>query len=322
MPVVLSQHFSPNDRIYEDAEGSVYHYPRQYFSRIRPYDSFVYYRPLGKSQPRPDSKYYFGYGMLGLPYTDPNRQDHRFVDLIRYQPFRNLVPLRDPLGNYYETGTPTQLPTQAAVRQIGELDFLRILAAAGVAQVGISQMPNTEEIVASAYHGPPIAMPTDDLREISAIPGGTGYKPNTDHVIDAYESAALQERARADHQGVLSLILNRVHRVSGQCWYNNNIDLFVRVGDSQYLVEAKSLVNPSRAVDRMRYGIGQLADYDARYQSKVGPFSKVLAFGRPPDRDTSWVATVLDRVDVAFIAAERGNIVPLNDHARSIDLFR
>ena len=52
MPVILSQHFSPADRIYADAEGSLYHYPRQYFTRIKPYDTFVYYRPLGESAHR------------------------------------------------------------------------------------------------------------------------------------------------------------------------------------------------------------------------------------------------------------------------------
>jgi len=322
MPVVLSQHFSPHDRVYEDAEGSVYHYPRQYFTRIRPYDSFVYYRPLGKSRERDDSKHYFGCGMLGLPYPDPHRPDHRFVDLVRYQSFPHLVPLKDPLGNYYETGTPTQLATQSAVRQIGELDFLRILAAAGVAQLGVSQMPSTEAVVESSYAGPPIAAPTDELREIRAIPGGTGYRPHGDRVLDVYESAALQERARADHQRVLKLIAAKTLALGGRCWYNNNIDLFVQVGPSRLLVEAKSLVNPTRAVDRMRYGIGQLADYCVRYEHKVAGATKVLAFGRPPDHETSWVATVLDRTNVAFVAAVENEIVPLNDLAREIALLR
>jgi len=52
MPVVLMQHFSPGDRVYLDVETSLYHYPRQYFSRVLPYDQFVYYRPLGKSRRR------------------------------------------------------------------------------------------------------------------------------------------------------------------------------------------------------------------------------------------------------------------------------
>lgn len=71
MPVILTQHFSANDRPYEDAEMSLYHYPRVYFSRVAAYDRFVYYRPLGKSERRPDSMRYFGYGVLGVPFDDP-----------------------------------------------------------------------------------------------------------------------------------------------------------------------------------------------------------------------------------------------------------
>ena len=41
MPVILTQHYSPSDRIYQDAEYSLYHYPKQYFSRIRPGDRFI-----------------------------------------------------------------------------------------------------------------------------------------------------------------------------------------------------------------------------------------------------------------------------------------
>ena len=53
MPVILTQHFSPSDRVYEDAEFSLYHFPRIYFSRVRPYDRFIYYRPLGKRKRAP-----------------------------------------------------------------------------------------------------------------------------------------------------------------------------------------------------------------------------------------------------------------------------
>jgi hypothetical protein len=322
MPVVLSQHFLPSDHVYADAEGSLYHYPRAYFSRIKAYDYFVYYRPLGESAQRRDSKTYFGYGLLGEPFPDVDRADHRFVQLLKYEPFPNLVPLKDQLGNYYETGTPTPLPAQAAVRAISEIAFHRILAAAGTAVTGVSRLQSTDEIAAAPYVGPAISYPKDVLRAMQAVPPGAGYRPQGDRVIDVYESAALQERARADHQRMLKLILERAHETGATCSYNNNVDLLVSNGDSKILVEAKSLNNPARAVDRMRYGLGQLADYAYRYRSDFGIPIRLLAFGRPPEKDASWVAGVLEDANVAFVAADGDRLVPLNDSARSISILR
>ena len=322
MPVILSQHFSPAFRIYADAEGSLYHYPRQYFTRIRPYDSFVYYRPLGASIERPDSKHYFGFGVLGTPFPDVEKADHRFVPIIKYERFRNLVPLRDPLGNYYETGTPKALPAQSAVRTIGEIDFYRILAAAGVASTGVATIPSTEEVAAVAYAGRPISYPKDELRIARIIPPGAGYRPHGDQVLDVFESAALQERARADHQRVLKMIAGAVHERGGTCSYNNNIDLFATTNAQPTLIEAKSINDASKIVDRMRYGIGQLTDYGVRYKAEVGKAVRVLAFGRPPDRDTSWVGAVLQEADIAFVAAQDDRIIPLNDRANDLRFLR
>ena len=70
--------------------------PASIFSRITPYDRFIYYRPHGKRAPRPDSSHYFGHGVLGVPFDDLDDSTHRFVPLIRCEPFANLVSLRDP----------------------------------------------------------------------------------------------------------------------------------------------------------------------------------------------------------------------------------
>ena len=91
MPVILSQIFSPTDRVYKDAEWSLYHYPRQYFTRVLPYDRFIYYRPHGKRAPRPDSSHYFGHGVLGQPHEDPFDTNQRYVPVIRSEPFMYLV---------------------------------------------------------------------------------------------------------------------------------------------------------------------------------------------------------------------------------------
>ncbi len=77
MPVVLSQHFLSSDRRYQDAEFSLYHYPKVYFSRVQAYDRFIYYRPLGESRPRHDSRQYFGFGRLGHLMVTPSSTSSR-----------------------------------------------------------------------------------------------------------------------------------------------------------------------------------------------------------------------------------------------------
>jgi hypothetical protein len=322
MPVILTQHFSPGDRVYEDAEYSLYHYPKIYFSRVRPFDRFIYYRPLGKFAPRPDSKCYFGHGVLGEFFDDPIRKDHRFVNIIKGEQFRLLVPIIDQWSHYFETETARLPQFASSVRDISETAYYKILAAADASSATLSLLPSTEsleDIVAAAGLAVP---PRDHFREISAIPPGAGYVPSGNTFLNVYESAALQERAREDHQLVLSVIQKEVHRRGGVTWYNNNVDLFARVGEERMLIEAKSLNSFRDTVHRMRYGIGQLADYAYRYQDELGDAKKVLAFAHAPSRDTAWVSAVLDQERTAFISASDSGIEALNEQARRLPFFR
>jgi hypothetical protein len=320
MPVILTQHYSASDRVYEDAEFSLYHYPRVYFSRVEAYDRFIYYRPLGKSVRRPDSLHYFGHGILGRPYEDWQRSDHRYVDLIKAEPFRRLVPLRDLRNTFYETETEVGPQFQAAVRRLSEVAYHRILAAADVVSSSLERLQSTEAVSALLLPSA-VSAPKDAFRTIVDIPPGAGYVPH-DTIVDVYESAALQERARADHQRVLSVISELVHATGGTCSYNNNVDLLAHHGELRTLIEAKSLNDLRDAVDRMRYGIGQLADYSFRYRAELQGAQSVLAFGRPPDRQTEWIADVLQANAVAFVALDGARVVPLNEPARTLPFFR
>lgn len=317
MPVILTQHYSSDDRIYDDVEYALYHYPRQYFSRINPYDRFIYYRPLGKSARRADSKRYFGHGVLGQWSPDPLRVDHRYVALKQAEPFPKLVPMYSANGEYYETESGAPPPFQSAVRSITETAYWKILAAANVKASGIPLIPDTELIA----YSPLISLPKDNLRAIRDIPPGAGYKPHGDTRPNVFESAALQERARADHQTVLRLVQERVLARGGATWYNNNIDLYARVGETRMLIEAKSLTDTRASVDRMRYGIGQLADYEFRYRTELEGPQKVLAFGSPPDAQTLWIGSVLEDQRIAFIANRYGKLVAMNQIAESLPLF-
>lgn len=318
MPLVLSQHFLSADRPYQDVEGALYHYPRQYFGRVKPFASFVYYRPGGGSVRRADERSYFGHGVLGVPYADPNDDRLRFADVIQYEPFPEVVRLRDPLGNYYETGTPAVPQGQSAVREINDVAYHRILAAAGAAMTGVSLLPSTLRLKHDVV---PSGWPKDGFREIERVPPGAGYVPRSGNPPNIYEAAALQERAREDHQRVLGLIVRETRAKGGTCLYNNNVDLLAKLGDDRLLVEAKSLNDLRDAVDRMRYGMGQLLDYGVRYRAEIEAAKPMLVFGRAPASDAEWIADVLQANGVAFACGMGDALLPLNDHARQSRLF-
>ncbi len=119
----------------------------------------------------------------------------------------------------------------------------------------------------------------------------------------------------------MKVIQTEVHRLGGTTWYNNNVDLFARVGEERMLIEAKSF-NEYDTVNRMRYGIGQLADYAYRYQDELESPTKVLAFAQPPPRDAAWVGAVLDQERTAFISASENGIEPLNEAALRLPITK
>ena len=320
MPVILSQHFLSSDREYEDVEYSLYHFPNVYFGRVKPYDRFIYYRPLGESKRRSDSLHYFGHGILGQPFEDPLKANHRFVPIVKGEPFKAIVPLRDPDGLYYETESTRPPIAQSAVRVISEVTYYRILAAAGVSSTVLERMPSTEE---QLQYASPLASsaPKDKLREIVAIPPGAGYVPTGNSRVDVYESAALQERARADHQSLLQTLAAAIQTRGGRTWYNNNIDLLGEISGSRMLIEAKSLNAPEDAVHRMRYGLGQLFDYRHRYKEEIRNATPVLGFGRMPDRSDAWIGSVLQENGVAFVSQVNKKLVALNSIAEQLPIF-
>ncbi len=320
MPVVLSQRTWHDDPKYLDREGVIYHFPRQYRSRINDFDRFVYYRPATGASPEERSTY-IGHGVLGLSYEDWARADHYFINIGWYEPFEHPVPLRQA-NAFVETESPTSPQFQSAARPIRETAYYRILMLGGVSAGREFAPPATTQTVLTAGYSPLATEALRDaFREALTIPEGTGYVPSGKALPSVYESAALQERARKDHNSTLELVRRRAERLGGHCWYNNNIDLFVRCGDQALLVEAKSLNDPRQSVDRMRYGMGQLFDYRVRYKAEVAGAQPVLAFGTPPDRATAWITAILEENGIAFIARDRDRLIPLNPRAESITIL-
>ena len=320
MPVVLSQRTWHDDPKYLDREGVIYHYPRQYRGRINDFDRFIYYRPATGASEEERSTY-IGHGVLGVSIEDWARAGHYFVDIGWYEPFEHPVPLRQA-NAFVETESPTSPQFQSAARPIRETAYYRILMLGGVSAGHEFAPPATTETVLTAgYSLLATEAPRDTLREALTIPEGTGYVPSGKALPSVYESAALQERARKDHNSTLELVRRRAERLGGHCWYNNNIDLLVRCGDQALLVEAKSLNDPRQSVDRMRYGMGQLFDYRVRYKAEVAGAQPVLAFGTPPDRATVWITTILEENGIAFIARDRDRLIPLNARAESLAIL-
>jgi hypothetical protein len=310
------------DRTYLDVEGVIYHYPRAYFELLNGFERFVYYRPSSGAI-KSERSAYVGYGTLGRPYADPANANRMFVDVKQYKPI-HPVSYADGGGVFFESGFTSRNAFQGrSIRPISEVDFVRILVAAGIYGNPFDALADTESVVAQPY-SPLVAAgpPTQPLRRIEEIPAGTGYRPSG-NVIDVREAAALQERARKDHQDTLRALQLLVHERGGTTYLNNNIDLFADIRDEKLLIEAKSVGAESVVVDRMRYGIGQLADYSVRYRSDVGGAQRVLAFGRVPSPASRWISTILQESEIAFVALDQPSerIVPLNERAQNLPLF-
>jgi hypothetical protein len=311
-----------DDPQYKDTEFVVYHYPERYFEQIRGGERFVYYRP-SRGARAVEASSYFGCGELGDPFPDADDASHRFVGINKPIRFPQPVPYLDASGQMYESRFTTRSPFQGqSIRYIDDLDYYRILAAAGLTGETVSSAPTVNDVLAGLVSaGPAPRPPLDELRPLLVVPAGTGYRP-TGNGPDIFESAALQERARGDHQDTLRLLKNLVEAKGGVCLFNNNIDLLAQSGERRMLVEVKSLVNASASVDRMRYGMGQLFDYSVRYRAKIGNASPVLAFGTPLRRDVSWINEVLDGNGVASVMRDGNRLIPTNTAAKALPIFQ
>lgn len=322
MPLVLMQRAWADDPKYKDTEFSIYHYPRQYFALINGGEKFVYYRPA-RGAPAGQASTYFGCGELGDWFPDENDPSNRFVDVRKPIPFSTAVDYRDGEGRMFESAFHDRNSFQGrSVRPIADLDYYRILAAAGLTGLVWQQAPSVDDVLSGiVIPSAALDVPRDAFRPLDVVPEGTGYRP-TGRTIDVFEAAALQERARADHQDTLKLVKAMVERKGGSCLYNNNVDLLAAFDDQRLLVEAKSLNVRSAAVDRMRYGMGQLFDYGVRYRAEIGKAQPVLAFGSLPSQEVAWISTILEENGVAFIARQRDSLLPVNDSARELPIFR
>jgi hypothetical protein len=316
MPVVLMQR---ENSTYKDVPFVLYHYPERYFERIRGGEQFLYYRP-SRGARSSEASSYFGAGVLGDIFPDPADPTHRWVDIEKPVRFITPVPYVDASGRMYESRYANTSAFQGqSIRYIDDFDYYRILSAAGLTSSIFDEAPSVTDVLLGRA-SPLTIPPKDTFRPLDVVPDGTGYRP-TGKYPDVQESAALQERARSDHQETLRLLKTHVERRGGTCEFNNNVDLLATFGDRRYLVEVKSLARRLSTVDRMRYGMGQLFDYSVRYRAEIGRAKPVLAFGAMLSPDVAWVSEILQGNQVAFIARERDELRPANELAKELLIF-
>jgi hypothetical protein len=321
LPLILTQHASRDLNRYLDREGVIYHFPSSYLAVVRRTIEeagdrrFLYQRPI-RGAPAGQAGTYFGHGTLGDPYPDDSTRGHYWIDILDYEHIKP-VPLRSPTGVYFETGRAEQINLRGrSIRYIEPMRYFAILAAGQAYSTFIDPHP-----LQDAGHFAPAFAPKDDFRALLVVPPGTGYVPQGHEPLDRYEAAALHERARGDHQATLKILVDKVTSLGGSCLYNNNVDLLAKIGDRRILVEVKSLGQQAAAVNRMRYGMGQLLDYRVRYAAEIAGAEPVLAFGARPERDVSWIPTILQGNGIAFIARRGDEIEPGNELGQSLPLW-
>lgn len=319
MPLILTQHFSRDLNRYLDREGVIYHFPSQYLPVVKRSileagdRRFIYQRPI-QGAPKGEGGTYFGYGNLGEPYPDEGRAGHFWIDILDYRKL-NPVPLKDPSGTYYETGRAEAINLRGrSIRYVDPMAYFSILAA------GHAYSPLPAPVDAHDVGFFPSVAPTDAFREMLVVPPGTGYVPHGTEPIDRFEAAALHERARGDHQATVELLRRRIADRGGVCFFNNNVDLFAKVGERKLLIEVKSLTHADAAVNRMRYGMGQLLDYRVRYKAQLAGADPVLVFGSQLEREIAWIPTILQENGIAFAARGGDAIIPGNELGERLPL--
>lgn len=105
MPAVIAEN---DESQWEDETGVLYHFPKRYRATLVPGEPVVYYKGKLRDErfsarrlsPEP---HYFGVAFIGKVYPDrSSSKGDLFATLEGYRSFTEPVPLRTPLGSYFE----------------------------------------------------------------------------------------------------------------------------------------------------------------------------------------------------------------------------
>lgn len=118
------------DTHYDDRPESHYHFPKMYLSRIKKTvgDWIIYYEPRRHGSGRSGGKEYFAFARVREIQPDPNRPDHYYAFVEKYEEFVERVPLK-PDHEYLEgrlqktDGTINMGRARIPVRHISPKEF-------------------------------------------------------------------------------------------------------------------------------------------------------------------------------------------------------
>lgn len=122
---------------WKDITGVQYHYPNAYKNMVRPGAPFLYYRGAGRASGERGRPEYFGRGIVGAVWQDPETSGPRpywYAKVEDYEPFVVPVAARRADGSTFETppGNSGNRYFGVGVRRIPEAVYETIVAAAGL----------------------------------------------------------------------------------------------------------------------------------------------------------------------------------------------
>lgn len=146
MPLIFAENEATESGIsYDDRTGISYQYPGRYRGVIQSGERFVYYRGRRTKDGRRMPQVYFGSGVVGITFRDPNQPDRYICEVLDYRAFPAPVPFKNTLGEYLETGADRRGYFQPGVRAISEEDLRRIIEAAQMNAIAAEELAGAPE---------------------------------------------------------------------------------------------------------------------------------------------------------------------------------
>jgi hypothetical protein len=183
MPLVLTSNDPNTSKLrsqWHDVTGVRYHFPNMYRNMIKPGERFVYYRGVHREQGPRGPATYFGAGLVGEVWPDPETA-HKpagkrswYCEIVDYLPFLSLVNAKT--DNVFLEEIPQNM-WRSGVRNLPDQTFQRIVHLGGLQgafRTAVSDspppQPPIEEIV--------IPVGTKSLLAPAAIKNKGGGKSN------------------------------------------------------------------------------------------------------------------------------------------------
>lgn len=123
---------------WDDETGVKYNFPKNYKGRLTPGAKFIYYKGKMQHEKFREKRhsadpYYFGVGVVGAMYPNPDKVNEYYSDLLGYEEFENIVPTKID-GEFIEEIPESQESNywRNSVREVSAEVFNKILEQANM----------------------------------------------------------------------------------------------------------------------------------------------------------------------------------------------